>query len=221
MSAPFEFVVRKGKWIFPCIIRNDEDSVDAQANYDFIVQLMTNEITVTKRVSLGELHSIVSTSPTQIPEFRITHANGDAAATAFGQFRHYLAGKDRAGVATLTSEYWLIFVPDEDETLKCMIVKRSAPPSSSTSPEATATETPTQESPKEAVIQTPVDVSIKQEPDVAVPLRVVSDELSHDKPRTNDDETRDQSTLPESPRDDTMESESWDDLLYVLRAIAP
>ncbi|ETW08222.1 hypothetical protein H310_00865 [Aphanomyces invadans] len=128
-AAPIQFCVRKGKWVFRCMVESDPRDLFHRRNYDFVPQLESGDIQVTKRVSLAELQGIVAESVAEIPEFYIASTTDASAehATGFAQFRHYLFSRNRAGVASLSPQYWLIFLPDDiDSRLKCLVVERSA-----------------------------------------------------------------------------------------------
>ncbi|OQS01026.1 hypothetical protein ACHHYP_20083 [Achlya hypogyna] len=104
------FQVRKGKWSFACEVQADTLSPEAKADIGLIHELLKEDVLVTKRV----------------PEFYASYAS-TASFDQFNQFSTYLASRNRAGVATLSRDYWFILIPEE-HLFKCMIVKRVTSP---------------------------------------------------------------------------------------------
>ncbi|OQS07106.1 hypothetical protein THRCLA_20221 [Thraustotheca clavata] len=122
-----KFTVRKGKWAFLCEVQASTLSSEANEVLESIQHLLQAEVVVTKRVSLPELRLIIDNAANQVPEFLVSYAN-TGSFDQFSQFSTYLSSRNRAGVATLSSDYWFILIP-HDHQLKCMVVNRaSAPP---------------------------------------------------------------------------------------------
>ncbi|EQC38665.1 hypothetical protein SDRG_04361 [Saprolegnia diclina VS20] len=125
------FNVRKGKWHFTCEVLEDALSAEAKANIETVYDLLSQDVFVTKRVSLQELRAIIDSSCSKVPEFYVSFANSGSFAH-FNQFSTHFSSRSRAGVATISPDYWFILIP-EGHLLKCMIAPRfNSPPTPET-----------------------------------------------------------------------------------------
>ncbi|CAK4082822.1 unnamed protein product [Aphanomyces euteiches] len=118
------FVVRKKKCTFECLIESGQEALGDPFAYNLITKLVMQEVNVNKKVSLAELSSISTSSDENIPTFDVIAASSESAAD-FNKFRNYLLARNQAGVAVLPPQYWLVFLPEAEGKLMCMIIQQS------------------------------------------------------------------------------------------------
>ncbi|KAG9416016.1 hypothetical protein AC1031_000414 [Aphanomyces cochlioides] len=119
------FVVRKKKCTFECLIESGQEALGDPSAYNLITKLVMQEVNVNKKVSLAELSSISTSSDENVPAFDVKAASSESAAD-FNKFRNYLLAKNQAGVAVLPPQYWLVFLPEAEDKLMCMIIQQSS-----------------------------------------------------------------------------------------------
>ncbi|RQM25863.1 hypothetical protein B5M09_002952 [Aphanomyces astaci] len=194
--AAIQFIVRKGKWSFCCAIQSDAQALADLASHAFVSQLTY--------ISLLSAHPIVD----------VSSRSGDIQVTK------------RAGVATLTGDFWLIFLPDvDDRRLKCLVVQRASSPPPSTDPPPSLTSPGVETTPPQ--LESPSSATCTSHDETTEPTGEVStDSLKEEVGAVSvltDASLVDEGTPPQedksnpaAPSPQAIDTTEWHDLLYVI-----